>query len=63
MLQSFKMPYFEGHSLQFRAELFNAFNTRQFANPDQYLGDGTFGQVLSTNLPNREVQFGLKYIF
>ena len=57
------MPYLEGHSLQFRAELFNAFNTPQFANPDSNLGDGSFGQITSTRLPNRVVQFGLKYMF
>jgi len=59
----FKMPYRESHSLQFRAEFFNAFNTPQFANPDQFLGDGDFGKITSTNLPNRELQFALKYKF
>jgi len=61
--KSFNMEYHEGHSLQFRAELFNVFNTPQFANPDSNLGDGSFGQITNTNLPNREVQFALKYIF
>jgi outer membrane receptor protein involved in Fe transport len=61
--KSFHMPYKEGHSLQFRAELFDAFNTPQFANPDANLGDGAFGQVTSTALPNREIQFALKYRF
>jgi outer membrane receptor protein involved in Fe transport len=59
----FKMPYRESHSLQFRAEFFNAFNTPQFANPDRFLGDGDFGKITSTNLPNRELQFALKYKF
>jgi hypothetical protein len=49
--KNFHMPYSEGHALQFRAELFNAFNTPQFANPDANLGDGAFGQVTSTSLP------------
>jgi hypothetical protein len=57
------MPYRENHSLQFRAEFFNAFNTPQFANPDRFLGDGDFGKITSTNVPNRELQFGLKYRF
>jgi hypothetical protein len=61
--KSFHMPYSEGHSLQFRAEFFNAFNAPQFANPDANLGDGAFGQVTSTSLPNREVQLALKYRF
>ena len=38
--KSFRMPYNEQHTLQFRAEFFNAFNTPQFANPDSSLGDG-----------------------
>ena len=28
-----------------------------------YLGDGSCGQITSTSLPNREVQFALKYLF
>jgi hypothetical protein len=43
--KSFNMSYQQGHSLQFRAELFNVFNTPQFANPDANLGDGSFGQI------------------
>ena len=61
--KTLRMPYSENHSLQFRAEFFNAFNTPQFATPDQFLGDGAFGQIQSTALPNRELQFGLKYKF
>jgi outer membrane receptor protein involved in Fe transport len=61
--KTFRMPYSENHSLLFRAEFFNAFNTPQFAIPDQFLGDGAFGQIQSTALPNRELQFGLKYKF
>ena len=57
------MPWSEQHSLEFRAEAFNAFNTPQFSNPDQYLGDTAFGQVTSTKLANRELQLALKYRF
>ena len=35
--KAFKIPVFEAHRLQFRAELFNAFNKPQFANPDSQL--------------------------
>jgi hypothetical protein len=59
----FHMPYSENHSLQFRVELFNAFNTPQFSNPDSYLGDSTFGQITSTKVDNREIQLALKYVF
>jgi hypothetical protein len=49
--------------VEFRAEAFNAFNTSQFSNPDQYLGDTAFGQATSTKLANRELQLALKYRF
>ena len=57
------MPWSEYHSLEFRAEAFNAFNTPQYSNPDQNLGDTAFGQVTSTKLDNRELQLALKYRF
>jgi len=61
--KSFKMPRLEKQSLLFRAEFFNAFNTPQFANPGGTLGTGTFGRVTSTSVPNRQIQFALKYLF
>jgi hypothetical protein len=63
LIKRFRMFYNERHTLQFRAEAFNALNTPQFANPDAYLGDGAFGQVTNTKLPNRELQLALKYMF
>jgi Carboxypeptidase regulatory-like domain/TonB dependent receptor/TonB-dependent Receptor Plug Domain len=61
--KSFKIPIAETHSLQFRAEFFNAFNTPQFANPGRELGNGDFGQVTGTRGDNRQIQFGLRYSF
>jgi hypothetical protein len=58
-----KMPYREGHQLMFRAELFNAFNSPQFANPGGTLGTGTFGRVTGTAADNRQIQLALKYSF
>jgi outer membrane receptor protein involved in Fe transport len=63
LMKAFRMPWSENHSLEFRGEAFNAFNTPQFSNPDQYLGDTAFGQVTSTKLANRELQLALKYRF
>lgn len=63
MMKRFQMPFSEKHSLEFRAEAFNAFNTPQFANPDPNLGDTAFGQISSTKIDNREIQLALKYIF
>jgi hypothetical protein len=61
--KTFKMPFNEHHSLQFRTEFFNAFNTPQFSNPNSSHGEGSFGSIQSTKIPNREMQFGLKYSF
>jgi hypothetical protein len=61
--KAFKIPRLETHSLQFRAELFNAFNTPQFGNPGSSVGNGDFGQVTSTRADNRQIQFGLRYQF
>jgi outer membrane receptor protein involved in Fe transport len=63
LMKQFRMPYKESHSLEFRAEAFNAFNTPQFSTPDAKLGDTAFGQVTSTKLDNRQIQLALKYIF
>jgi len=64
----------EGATLQFRAELFNAFNHAQFNAPGVGtnslstgagvdVNNATFGQITSTSVNPRLVQFGLKYIF
>jgi hypothetical protein len=51
--------------LEFRAELFNAFNHAVFAQPDPYItdGPGATGVITSTVLPQREIQFALKLHF
>jgi hypothetical protein len=53
----------ERHQLQFRCESFNFLNSPQFSAPDRTLGDATFGQITTTVANNRELQFGLKYVF
>jgi len=63
---------FEKQTLQFRAEFFNAFNHPQFTNPNYGQGAiyalpnfaaGNFGQITSTSVNPRVIQFALKYIF
>jgi hypothetical protein len=61
--RSFKMPFAESQRLEMRFEAFNALNTPQYAAPDANLGDGTFGQVTSTQINNRELQLAAKYFF
>jgi hypothetical protein len=62
----------ERQTVQFRAEFFNAFNHPQFTNPNAGQGaifslpdraSGSFGQITSTSVNPRVIQFALKYIF
>jgi hypothetical protein len=54
----------ERMGIQFRAEFFNITNTPQFGRPDNTFGSTTFGQVTyTTNVPPRNIQFGLKIDF
>ena len=60
-----RTKFTESKSLEFRAELFNAFNHAQFlfVNPNNTGGfSGTFGQISQTRGP-RLVQFGLKFYY
>jgi len=52
----------ESKVLEFRAEMFNAFNHTQFLNPDPFGFDSTFGQISQTRGP-RLVQFALKFYY
>ena len=52
----------ERGNVQFRAEMFNAFNHANFNAVDTTLGSGGFGQVTSAHTP-RVVQFALKLSF
>ncbi len=62
----------ERQMVQFRAEFFNIFNHPQFTNPNAGQGtifslpdraSGSFGQITSTSVNPRVIQFALKYIF
>ncbi|HLJ18140.1 MAG TPA: TonB-dependent receptor [Bryobacteraceae bacterium] len=63
LFKTFKMPFNEQHSLQFRMEVFNSMNTPEFSNPGASLGTSTFGVITSTKINNRILQFALKYRF
>jgi hypothetical protein len=52
----------ESKHLEFRTEFFNAFNKPNFGAPGLDFGTGDFG-VISTSLPGREIQFGLRFDF
>ena len=48
--------------VQFRVEFFNLWNQVNLSNPDGNFDSPTFG-VISSSLPARQIQFGLKYNF
>ena len=50
-------------AVQFRAEFFNVFNRKQWAQPDSSIGDATYGQVTATNNQPRLGQFSLRVSF
>lgn len=56
-------PIKERLKFQFRAEFFNIFNSPQFSNPSSTFGTATFGNITSTSIENRIVQFGGKISF
>lgn len=53
----------ESSNLEFRAEMFNAFNTPQFNDPGTQRSSSTFGQISSTAVSPRIMQVALKIIF
>jgi hypothetical protein len=57
-----EFPIREFGKIQFRSEFFNLFNHPNFYNPDNTVGDGTFGQLTSSR-DGRVAQFALKYLF
>jgi Carboxypeptidase regulatory-like domain len=53
----------ERFNLQFRVDAFNTFNHPNFAAPDAVVNDPSEGQVFSTSVDNRRMQFGLRLFF
>jgi len=56
-------PLTERKKLEFRAELFNAFNMVSFANPINLLASANDGQIVATTTGPRVIQFALKFNF
>lgn len=74
--KQFRMPYKEGHVLQFRLEGFNAINHPNWGMPALGILTGAaqpgmpataphqgFGVISSTSTQMRQIQLGLKYTF
>lgn len=64
ILKAFQLT--ESWKLDFRAELFNAFNHANFSNPSASnlsIQSANFGKINGTRAPNRVIQFALKLQF
>lgn len=53
----------ERFNLEIRADLFNTFNHTNFGAPSSSVGDPSAGQVFSTSIDQRRMQFGLRLFF
>jgi TonB dependent receptor len=58
-----QFPIREQWKVEFRAEMFNAFNTPTYSYPERNFSSPNFGQVTSTSNTARQIQFGLKILF
>jgi len=64
LFKDVKLPWFtaEGSKLQLRAEAFNLFNHTNYDNPNTTLTSVNLGKSFAAGA-NRQIQFGLKFIF
>jgi hypothetical protein len=63
VLKNFRLPWSEGHNLQFRWEMYNAFNRNSFALPNVNITSAQFGQITGSVSTPREMQFALRLEF
>ena len=61
--KDFQLPGDQARRLQFRADLFNALNHPQFAEPISDPLNANFGRITRTSVPNRVVQLGVHLFF
>ena len=57
------IPIRESMNVEFRLEMFNAFNRPQLRHPNLQFGGGRFGRITSQENSPRIIQFGLKLHF
>jgi hypothetical protein len=61
IFKTFQLPSTTSR-IQFRAELFNLFDSVNLRNPEGRLNNGNFGKS-TQSFPGREIQFALKFLF
>jgi hypothetical protein len=49
--------------VEFRVEVFNLFNKAHFSNPNDRVGNASFGRISSTRFPARQIQLGGRFLF
>jgi hypothetical protein len=49
--------------IEFRVEVFNLFNRAHFSNPNDRVGNASFGRISSTRFPARQIQLGGRFLF
>ena len=59
----FLMPWSDKHTIEFRAEAYNALNHTNFSDPGANINSPTFGQITTQANSNRVMQFALRYQF
>ena len=58
-----KIAIHEKKAVEFRTEVFNAFNTTNFANPNTGITSSAFGTISGTVANSRLIQFGLRILY
>jgi len=58
-----QFPIMEGKRLEFRAEMFNAFNNVVYAAPNGNISSADFGRVFGVAKQPRQIQMALKFLF
>jgi hypothetical protein len=61
--KEFRMPFKEGHMLQFRLEAFNVMNHPVWGIPNASVTSSGFGTITGTAVSMRQMQVALKYSF
>lgn len=61
--KSFIMPWREGHKLNYRLEMYNMTNTRNFGIPNANINNTNFANQWLTDGGNRRIVMGLRYSF
>ena len=61
--KEFRMPYKEGHMVQFRLEAFNVMNHPVWGIPNANVLSAGYGTITGTAISMRQMQLALKYNF